>query len=65
MTKKDYIQIANLFNNLFPVKSDLESPEIFQIRMRQFEQILTGLMNVLKNDNPAFDIQKFKLAIYK
>jgi len=65
MTKKDYIQIANLFNNLFPVKSDLETPETFQIRMRQFEQILTGLMNVLKNDNPAFDIQKFKLAIYK
>lgn len=65
MTKKDYNQFANLFSNQFPVKSDLETPEAFQMRMRQFEQILVGVINIFKNDNQRFNTQRFKLAIYK
>lgn len=65
MTKKDYNQFANLFGNQLPIKSDFETPESYQIRLRQFEQILTGVINILSQDNAKFDVQKFKLAIYK
>lgn len=64
MSKKDYKQFAKLFEGQRPVKTDLESVDSFNIRKRQFEQILTGVINILASDNSRFDVQRFKMAVY-
>ena len=64
MTKKDYIKFAKTLNGQQPVKSDLETIDGFKMRVRQFNQIVTSIINVFSEDNTSFDSQRFKIAVY-
>jgi hypothetical protein len=58
MTKKDYIKLAEVFR--VHLQQDID--------MNQFSivnSILTDMMNVLQDDNPLFNKDTFRNAIYK
>jgi hypothetical protein len=59
MTRKDYLQFANLLNTIhngFPA-------EDFSINAKRF--LVNNLCDIFENDNKNFDRQKFKEAVYK
>lgn len=63
MVKKDYIKIAKIFNDMFPVKSDIEDIQCFQTRLYQYKRLVDRFTKVLKEDNKNFDSLEFAKAI--
>ena len=65
MTKKHFIAIAKLLKNQRLGIQEFSNDEEFG-NQHLFENIImnieTGLINIFINDNPRFDISKFKQA---
>ena len=64
MSKKDYIQFANMLHNKYPVKSDFETFETFESRLETFRTITNGIVEILARDNPLFSMERFIEAIH-
>lgn len=63
MVKKDYIKIAKILNDMFPVKSDFEDVLCYQTRLYQYKRLVDRFIKMLKEDNKDFDSLKFAKAI--
>ena len=62
MTKKDYVKLARLVQELRGQISQIESEEVKKV-CYLLTQILVGkLCLMLKEDNPRFNVDKFKQA---
>lgn len=59
MTKKDYIKLAEVF------RVHIQDENITAEQIAITRSIMTNIMNVLKNDNPMFDKDRFLSAVLK
>ena len=65
MTRKDYVAIAAALNRAFPA---IESPEDINDfdsgKRRGFVDTVETLCGVFSEDNPRFDGERFRSAVY-
>jgi len=58
MTRKDYEKFAMELKHRKPFESD-EHPTHYRVRLDQWRLDVQCVSNVLKSDNPRFDMQRF------
>ena len=62
MTKKHFIAIAKLLKNQRLGIHQLTNSENYQVGNNIITHVENGLIEIFINDNPRFDIDKFKQA---
>ena len=56
MTRKDYIAVANILNRYW---------NNFPVEVSEYKWLVVDFMEMFANDNPNFNREKFKEAVYK
>lgn len=61
LSRKYYKLIAGILHANYPMKTDIES---FELRKNAYDDMLNMFIYNLKKDNPRFNEERFRKAIY-
>ena len=56
MTRKDYVAVAKILNDYYS-----ENP----VEISEFKYLVSDFVDMFANDNPNFNEEKFREAVYK
>jgi hypothetical protein len=62
MSRKHYIALARMFNDTKPVAEECLNSHEWAVKMEQWKEMVERTAIVLADDNPRFDINRFRTA---